>query len=153
MNKKSLVEALSQVIYFPKRENIIKLEMLENLKIENNNVSFNLVFPDLKDPGIKIVLDTCTKNIKETFGENISVEINPIAQKASGSGPLSGVKNIIAVASGKGGVGKSTVAANLAVALAKKGKKVDEYPSGIKGMDSLATIKDTIKPFSSINNL
>lgn len=133
MTKDSVIEALGQVIYFPKRENIIKLEMLENLKIENKNVSFNLVFPDLNDPGIKIVLGTCTKVIKETFGEDIEVEVNPIAQKSSGSGPLAGVKHIIAVASGKGGVGKSTVAANLAVALAKKGKKVGLLDADIYG--------------------
>jgi len=133
MTKDSVIEALGQVIYFPKRENIIKLEMLENLKIENKNVSFNLVFPDLNDPGIKIVMGTCTKVIKETFGEDIEVEVNPIAQKASGSGPLAGVKHIIAVASGKGGVGKSTVAANLAVALAKKGKKVGLLDADIYG--------------------
>jgi len=133
MTKDSVIEALGQVIYFPKRENIIKLEMLENLKIENKNISFNLVFPDLNDPGIKIVMGTCTKVIKETFGEDIEVEVNPIAQKASGSGPLAGVKHIIAVASGKGGVGKSTVAANLAVALAKKGKKVGLLDADIYG--------------------
>ena len=67
MNKDSVIVALSQVIYFPKRENIIKLEMLENLAIEKNNVSFDLVFPDLNDAGIKIVLDTCTKTLKETL--------------------------------------------------------------------------------------
>ena len=133
MNNDSVIKALSQVIYFPKRENIIKLDMLEKLKIENNTLSFDLVFPDLNDAGIKIVLDTCTKIIKETFGEEIKVEINPIAEKARGTGPLSGVKHIIAVASGKGGVGKSTIAANLAVALAKKGKKVGLLDADIYG--------------------
>lgn len=133
MNKDSVIEALSQVIYFPKRENIIKLEMIEKLKIENNEISFDLVFPDLNDPGIKIVLETCTKTIKEKFGEEVEVDINPIAQKASGSGPLAGVKHIVAVASGKGGVGKSTVAANLAIALSKKGKKVALLDADIHG--------------------
>ncbi len=133
MDREKLQEALTQVIYFPKRENIVALEMLNNLKISGNEVSFDLVFPNLNDPGIKTVLESCEKVIKTNFGQEINVEINPVAQKEGGDGPLSGVKNIIAVASGKGGVGKSTVAANLAIALSKQGKKVGLLDGDIYG--------------------
>ena len=98
MQKEQILETLKQVIYFPKRENIVALEMIKNFKLENKNINFDLVFPDLNDPGIKTVVDTCVSTIQQTFGNETVVGVNPVAEKAAGEGPLSGVKNILAVA-------------------------------------------------------
>ena len=57
VQKEQILETLKQVIYFPKRENIVVLEMVANLKSENNQISFDLQFPDLNDAGIKTIMN------------------------------------------------------------------------------------------------
>jgi len=131
--KSSVIEVLKGVIYFAKGDNIVDLGMVDELEVADNNIRFRLVFPKLGEASVNIVMGAATKALKAAFGEEIQLEITPIAEKDKGRGPLAGVKHIIAVASGKGGVGKSTVAANLAIALSRAGSQVGLVDADIYG--------------------
>ncbi len=89
--------------------------------------------PKLDDPSVGIVSNSIVKIVKEKLGDEMNIDVKPIAEKDKGLGPLSGVKNIIAVIAGKGGVGKSTVAANLAIALSKTGSTAGILDADIMG--------------------
>lgn len=125
--------ALKQVIFFAKANNIVDLGMVHEIEIKGKEIKVSVVFPKLDDPAVGIIHNSVVKTLKTELGEDISVDVKPIAEKDLGKGPLSGVKNIIAVISGKGGVGKSTIAANLAVSLAKAGHKVGILDADIMG--------------------
>lgn len=128
-----VTDALKEVIFFAKQNNIVDLNMVDNIEIKDNNISVSIVFPKLDDPSVGIVSNSIVKIIKEKFGDEINIDVKPIAEKDKGLGPLSGVKNIIAVIAGKGGVGKSTVAANLAIALSKTGSTAGILDADIMG--------------------
>ena len=129
--KEQIIKALSDVIFFPKSNNIIALNMVENIEIKGNIINISIGFPKLDDPAINIVKKASIKAIKDKVDKNAEVNITAIVETKQGS--LSGIKNIIAVASGKGGVGKSMVAANLAIALQKSGAKVGLLDADIYG--------------------
>lgn len=129
--KEQIIKALHDVIFFPKSNNIIALNMVENIEIKDNTINISIGFPKLDDPAINIVKKASIKAIKDKVDKNAEVNITAVAETKQGS--LSGVKNIIAVASGKGGVGKSMVAANLAIALQKSGAKVGLLDADIYG--------------------
>jgi len=131
--KEQIVKALSNVLYFPKGENIIALKMLDDIKIDGKKISFSIIFPKMDDKAIPVVVKACEDAIISNLGKDVEIKGNVHVKAENKNSSLSGVKNILAIASGKGGVGKSTVAANLAIALSKKGLKVGLIDADIYG--------------------
>lgn len=133
ITKKQVYNALKQVIFFAKKDNIVDLNMIEDIDIKEDEITIRIIFPKKEDPAVGIISSSAEKILKTEISEDLKVNIIPISEAEKGMGPLSGVKNIVAVIAGKGGVGKSTVAANLAVSLAKEGKKVGILDADIMG--------------------
>ena len=134
---KLILDALTTVRYPGSGKNLAEAGMIEDdLRIDGRKVSFSLIFDKPTDPFMKSVVKAAETAIHTFAAKDAEVTINvktrqaPPAPKAN---PLPGVKNIIGISSGKGGVGKSTVAANLAVALAREGYKVGLLDADIFG--------------------
>lgn len=134
-----VLDALKRVRHPGKGNDIVSLEMVaDDIKIDGKKISFSLLFDRANDPMIPALKKACVQAIETYVGEdaeikgNIYIKIKP-RPKAEPEKLLSDVKNIVAIASGKGGVGKSTVTSNLAVALAKAGYSVGLLDADIFG--------------------
>lgn len=133
-----ITEALSSVRYPGKGKSIVELGMVaDDIRIDGDKVSFTIVFDKATDPFRASILKSAEAAIKlrEPAAEvTINTGVNAARPEPAKKAPvLPGVKNIVAISSGKGGVGKSTVAANLAVALAAEGYKVGLLDADIYG--------------------
>ncbi len=138
LNEKNVLDALSKVMDPDLRKDLVSLGMIENISIEENTIRFKVMLTTPACPLKNKIRQDCIDAVTAHFGQDVIVEPEMGAKvttqhKSTEKESLPGVKNIIAVVSGKGGVGKSTVAANLAVALARSGAKTGLVDADIYG--------------------
>jgi ATP-binding protein involved in chromosome partitioning len=137
LDQKAVLEILRPVQDPELQKSLVELNMIRNVRIEGGKVSFTLVLTTPACPLREFIVEDCQKAVKQLPGvESVEVEVTaetPQQKSLPDRQSVRGVKNIIAVSSGKGGVGKSTIAVNVAVALAATGAKVGLLDADIYG--------------------
>ncbi|MEQ9370315.1 MAG: Mrp/NBP35 family ATP-binding protein [Coleofasciculus chthonoplastes F3-SA18-01] len=126
------------------QKSLVELNMIRNVKIDGGTVSFTLVLTTPACPLREFIVEDCQKAVKQLPDvEEVVVDVTaetPQQQSLPDRQGIDGVKNLVAISSGKGGVGKSTVAVNVAVALAQTGAKVGLIDADIYGPNTAAML-------------
>ncbi len=136
ITKEDILKALSTVNDPDLKRDLVSLNMIRDVEIKDQRVSFTVVLTTPACPLKEMIRQDCEKAVRKIVDKDCPILINitsSVTTLRDNAPLLPGVKNIIAIASGKGGVGKSTVTTNLAVALAKAGARVGLIDADIFG--------------------
>lgn len=135
ITKEKILDALRNVEDPDLKKDLVTLGMVKDIEIEGKNIAFTIVLTTPACPMKELIKRNCEKAITDFVDKDAVVKVNmtaTVTTQRTGN-VLPNVKNIIAIASGKGGVGKSTISANLACALAMQGARVGLIDADIYG--------------------
>ena len=161
ITKEQVLEALKNVEDPDLKKDLVTLGMIKELEVDGKNVSFTVVLTTPACPMKELIHKACVNAVLHYIDEEATVNVKmtaDVSSRKSGGPMLPNVKNIIGVASGKGGVGKSTVASNLALALVKLGASVGLVDADIYGpsqtiMFDVMDAKPMIEQIDGVNKM
>ena len=156
LSEENVLKALSNVDDPDLKKDLVTLGMIKNLKINGKQVFFQVQLTTPACPMKDFIRNACVTAIKHLVDSTAEVNIEMTAEVTNGKSLVENnhqIKNMIAVASGKGGVGKSTVAANLALSLSKAGAKVGQLDADIYGpsMPTMFGLNDETPEMTTID--